>query len=118
MGRHIRDERQRTALTGLSQAHCDQRCSVCSDIDQATQQKTADTGSESGTRRRTPGGGGTGTLPTRAAPLLFVLYAYKTAPPFEVLGTQWEMARSKAPENLPPLSPLLSDPLVARERRP
>jgi hypothetical protein len=41
-----------------------------------------------------------------------VLYYYKTYPTFDVLGTQWEMARSNANANLPKLSPILSDTLV------
>ena len=40
MGLHIRDDRQREALTGLSQAQFDHLLPVFSDIYQATQQKT------------------------------------------------------------------------------
>ena len=107
MRRQIRDERQRKALTGLSQAHFDHRLSVCSNIYQATQQKTYDQGIESGTRRRKPGGGCKGQLPTLADKLLFVLYDYKTAPTVDVLGTPLAMARSKAHENLHKSSPML-----------
>jgi hypothetical protein len=39
--------------------------------------------------------------------LLFVLYYYKTYPTFDVLGTQFNMARSKANENLHKLWPIL-----------
>ena len=35
-----------------------------------------------------------------AEKLLFVLYYYKTYPTFDVLGTQFDMVRSKANENL------------------
>ena len=66
MGLQIRDDRQRKAFTGLSQAQCDPLLSVFSDLYQTTQQKTEEAGVESGTRRRHPGGGSTGKLPTRA----------------------------------------------------
>jgi hypothetical protein len=66
MGRQIRDDRQRKALTGLSQAPCDPLQSVCSAIDQVTQPHTDEAGVAAGTRRRHPGGGSKGTLPTMA----------------------------------------------------
>jgi hypothetical protein len=112
MGLQIRDERQMKALTGLSQAQFNHLLPVFSDIYQATQQKTYEKGIESGTRRRKPGGGCKGKLPTMADKLLFVLYYYKTYPTFDVLGTQFEVARSKANENLHKLSPILYDTLV------
>ena len=118
MGLQIRDERQMKALTGLSQAQFNHLLPVFSDIYQATQQKTYDKGIESGTRRRKPGGGGKGKLPTLADKLLFVLYYYKTYPTFDVLGTQFAMARSKAHENLHKLSPLLYDTLVSLDLMP
>jgi hypothetical protein len=106
------------ALTGLSQAQFDHLLSVFSDIYQATQQKTYDKGIESGTRRRKPGGGCKGTLPTLADKLLLVLYYYKTYPTFDVLGTQFAMARSKANENLHKLSPILYETLVSLDLMP
>ena len=107
MGLQIRDERQMKALTGLSQAQFDYLLCVFSDIYQATQQKTYDKGIESGTRRRKPGGGCTGQWPTMADKLLCVLYYYKPSPTFEILGTQFEVARSQANANLPKRSPIL-----------
>src|SRR5215510_7176359 len=118
MGLQIRDERQMKALTGLSQDQFDHLLSVFSDLYQATQQKTYDAGIASGTRRRKPGGGCKGKLPTMADKLLFTLYYYKTYPTFDVLGTQFEMARSKANENLHKLSPILYDTLVCLELMP
>jgi hypothetical protein len=114
----IRDERQMKALTGLSQAQFDHLLSVFSNIYQATQQKTYDKGIESGTRRRKPGGGCKGKLPTLADKLLFVLYYYKTYPTFDVLGTQCAMARSKANENLHKLSSILYDTMVYLDLMP
>ena len=50
--------------------------------------------------------------------LPFVLYYDKTSPPFDVLGTQLAMARSKAHENLHKLSPILYDTLVHLDLMP
>jgi hypothetical protein len=61
---HIRDERQMKALTGLSPAQCDSLLPVFSDSYRATQQHTDEAGLQSGTRRRRPGGGSKGKLPT------------------------------------------------------
>src|SRR5436853_5817027 len=118
MGLLIRDDRQMKAFTGLSQAQFDHLLLVFSASYQATQQKTYEAGVASGTRRRKPGGGSKGKLPTLAEKLLFVLYYSKTYPTFDVLGTQFEMGRSKANENLHKLSPILYDTLVDLELMP
>src|SRR4249920_2863223 len=106
------------ALTGLSQAQFDALLPVFRDIYQATQQKAYEVGVESGARRRKPGGGSKGKLPTMTEKLLFVLYYYKTYPTFDVLGTQFDMVRSKAHENLHKLSSILYDTLVHLELMP
>ena len=118
MGMQIRDERQMKALTGLSQAQFDRLLPVFSDIYQTTQQQTYEQGIESGTRVRTPGGGSKGKLPTMADKLLFVLDYSKTYPTFDVLGTQCDMVRSKAHENLQKFSPILYNTLVHLELMP
>jgi hypothetical protein len=118
MGLHIRDDRQRKALTGLSQAQFDHLLPVFSDIYRTTQQQMYEEGVESGTRRRHPGGGSKGQLPTMADKLQFVLSYYKTYPTFDVLGTPFAMARSKAHENLHKLSPMLYDTLVHLDLMP
>jgi hypothetical protein len=118
MGIHVRDERHLKALTGLSQAPFDDLLSAFSDIYGATQWRHYEEGVASGTRRRKPGGGTKGKLPTITAKLLFVLYYYKTYPTFDVLGTQFAMARSKANENLHKLAPILYDTLVYLEMLP
>ena len=66
MGLQIRDDRQMKALTGLSQDQFDHLRPVFSDIYRATQQHTDEEGIASGTRRRHPGGGSKGKLPTMA----------------------------------------------------
>jgi len=73
MGLHIRDERQRKALTGLSQAPFDHLLPVFSALYRATQQQTYEEGIQSGMRKRHPGGGSKGKLPTLAEKLPFVL---------------------------------------------
>ncbi len=78
MGMQIRDDRQMKALTGLSRAQFDSLLPVFRDVYQATQQQAYEAGVESGTRRRKPGGGSKGKLPTMAEKLLFVLSYYKT----------------------------------------
>src|SRR2546430_8282787 len=90
MGLQIRDDRQMKALTGLSQDQFDHLLPVFRDMYQSSQQKTYEEGRASGTRRRKPGGGSKGKLPTMAEKLQFVLYYYKTYPTFDVLGTQFE----------------------------
>jgi hypothetical protein len=99
------------AFTGLSQAQCDSLLPVCSDISQATQQKTSEAGVESGTRTRKPGGGSKGKWPTRAETLLCVLSDDQTSPTCDVLGTPCDMVRSKAQENLQTFSPIFYDTL-------
>src|SRR5215475_9512793 len=118
MGLSIRDERQMKALTGLSQPQFDHLLPFFSAIYETTQQKTYAEGVASGTRRRKPGGGSKGKLPTMAEKLQFVLSYYKTYPTFDVLGTQFAMARSKAHENLHKLSPILYDTLVSLDLMP
>jgi hypothetical protein len=100
------------ALTGLSQAQCDDLLPAFRDIYGATQRRHYEKGGASGTRRRKPGGGTKGKLPTMTEKLLFVLYSYKTSPTFDVLRTQFNMVRSKANENLHKLSPIFYDTLV------
>ena len=118
MGLQIRDDRQMKGLTGLSQDQLDHLLPFFSTLYETTQQKTYAAGVESGTRRRKPGGGSKGKLPTMAEKLQFVLYYYKTYPTFDVLGTQFAMARSRAHENLHKLSPILYDTLVHLELMP
>jgi hypothetical protein len=64
MGLHIRDERQMTAFTGVSQAPFDSLLPVFSDRYRAAQHHAYDAGSQAGPRRRRPGGGSQGQLPT------------------------------------------------------
>src|SRR5215467_4403667 len=118
MGLQIRDERQMKALTGLSPAQFDHLLPFFRTIYETTQQKTYAAGVASGTRRRKPGGGSKGQLPTMTEKWQCVLSYSKTYPTFDVLGTQCAMARSRAHENLHKLSPILYDTLVHLELMP
>jgi hypothetical protein len=118
MGLVIRNERQLKSLTGLSQKQFDYLLSCFSDVYLEKQQQIYEKGLESGTRIRKPGGGSKGKLPTMADKLVFLLFYYKTYPTFDVLGTQFDMARSKAHINVYKLSPILYDALVRLELMP
>jgi len=118
MALQIRDERQLKALTGLSQAQVDHLLPVFSEVYTEKQQQKYAEGVASGARTRKPGGGAKGKLPTMLDKLLFVLYYYKTYPTFDVLGTQFDMVRSKAHENLHKLSAVLYKTLVRLEMMP
>ena len=100
MGLIIRDDRQMKALTGVSQADFDILLPVFRHVYQTAEQQRYEEGIEAGTRSRKPGAGIKGKLPTMADKLQFVLYYYKTYPTFDVLGSQFDMGRSKANENL------------------
>jgi hypothetical protein len=108
----IRDDRHMRALTGLSQTQFDQLLVTFIIVYQEAQQQAYEKGLAAGTRQRKVGGGAKGKLPTMSDKLLFVLYYYKTYPTFDVLGTQFDMARSKAHKNLYKLSPILHATLV------
>lgn len=92
----IRDERQLKALTGLSREKFAVLTEAFAEVYQAEQQRAY----EQGLKQRRPGGGQKGKLPSAQAKLLFVLYYFKNYPTFDVLGTHFSMARSKACENV------------------
>jgi hypothetical protein len=114
----IRDDRQMCALTGLTQAQFDELLPAFSEVYLAKRQADYAQAVQAGKRQRKVGGGRKGKLPTLADKLLFVLYYYKTYPTFDVLGTQFKLARSKAHTNLYLLSPLLHETLVKLEMMP
>lgn len=105
----IRDERQLKALTGLSGEKFTALAEAFAKAYQAEQQQVY----ERGLKRRRPGGGQKGKLPSFEAKLLFVLYYFKNYPTFDVLGTHFDMARSKACENVHRLTPLLHKTLAS-----
>ena len=92
----IRDERQLKALIGLPREKFAVLAEAFARVYQAEQEHAY----EQGLKRRRPGGGQKGKLPNAEAKLLFVLYYFKNYPTFDVLGTHFDMARSKACENV------------------
>ncbi len=114
----IRDDRQMRALTGLTQAQFAQLLPTFSEVYQAKRQADYEEAVQKGQRQRQPGGGRKSKLPTMADKLLFVLYYYKNYPTFDVLGTQFKLARSKAHTQVYLLSPLLHTTLVQLEMMP
>lgn len=109
---NIRDDRQMRALTGLSQAQFELLLETFSSVYRDIQHAAYEVGVAAGTRERKPGGGAKGKLPTYRDKLLFVLYYQKVYPTFDVLGSQFDMARSKANTNLHKLTPVLEATLV------
>lgn len=114
----IRDDRQMRSLTGLSLTQFDILLEVFTKIYHQIQWQAYQEGMLAGTRQRRPGGGQKGALPRMKDKLLFVLYYFKVYPTFDVLGTQFNMARSKANENLHKLVPVLYQTLVHLEVMP
>jgi len=118
MGLVIRNDRQLKSVTGLSQDQFDDLLPCFSDIYLDRQQQVYEKGLETGTRTRKPGGGSKGRLPTMSDKLIFILSYYKTYPTFDVLGSQFDIARSKAHVNVYKLSPILYETLVRLELMP
>jgi len=114
----IRDDRQMRALTGLSINQFDILLDAFSKAYEKLAQEAYQEGLSDGTRKRRPGGGRKGALPTMRDKLLFLLYYFKVYPTFDVLGTQFGMVRSKANENLYKLLPVLYQALVDLEVMP
>lgn len=108
----IRDDRQMRAMTGLSKTKFAEILPVFRQVIEEEQQRAYEQGLMMGTRKRKPGGGQKGKLSSKQDKLLFILTYYKTYPTFDVLGAQFDMARSKANENVHKLSPMLHSTLV------
>ena len=117
----IRGERQLKALIGLSS----EKFVALAEAFAKVQQAQRDQAYEQGHKQRKPGGGQKGKLPSAEAKLLFLLslrgasrYYFKNYPTFDVLGTHFAMARSKACENVHKLTPILHKTLANLEVMP
>lgn len=108
----IRDERQLKALIGLSEAKFESLTTAFAKVYEQRQQQAYEKAKAQGKRQRRPGGGQKGKLPEARDKLMFVLYYFKNYPTFDVLGTQFGLARSKACENLHKLTPVLYETLA------
>lgn len=114
----IRDDRQMRGLTGVTQAQFEILLETFTTCYVQWQEQSYHEGLAKGKRKRRPGGGRKGALPTMKDKLLFLLYYLKVYPTFDVLGTQFNMARSKAHENVYKLAPILHQSLVHLEMMP
>ena len=108
----IRDDRHFRSLTGVTRKQFDILLEAFTSIFETLRQRAYQDGVSAGTRKRRPGGGRKGALPSMRDKLLFVLYYFKVYPTFDVPGTQFGMSRSKANENLHGLCPVLYEALV------
>ena len=118
MSINVRDDRHMRSLTGVSLAQFEILLDEFVIIYAKLEEQAYQDGVAAGTRKRRPGGGRKGALPTMRDKLLFLLYYFKVYPTFDVLGTQFKMARSKANENLHKLVPVLYQTLVHLEVMP
>lgn len=109
----IRDDRQMRAQTGVATDKLEILESAFAKVFAEEKEKIYQEQLRDGKRQRKPGGGQKGKLPTIREKLIFVLYYLKVYPTFDVLGTQFGMARSKACENLHFLYPILCKALVS-----
>lgn len=114
----IRDERQMRALTGVTQEQFEILLEAFTTVYTENQWQTYQEAVAAGTRQRGLGGGRKGALPTLQDKLLFLLYYLKVYPTFDVLGSHFNMARSKANENLHRLMPIFHQTLVHLEVMP
>lgn len=105
----IRDERQLKALIGLTSEKFTELAEVFAQVSQAEQEQAY----AKGLRKRRPGAGQKGKLPSAEAKLLFILYYFKNYPTFDVLGTHFNLGRSKACENVHKLAPMLHKTLAS-----
>lgn len=114
----IRDDRHLRSLTGVSATKFEILLEAFTMTYTDMQWEAFQAGLVAGIRHRRPGGGKKGALPTMRDKLLFVLYYFKVYPTFDVLGTQFNLSRSKANENLYKLAPVLHRTLVRLDVMP
>lgn len=111
----IKDDRQLRALTGIP---TEKREALENAFGIALQEEKEHVYNEQlaqGKRKRKPGAGQKGRLPTIYAKLIFLLYYLKVYPAFDVLGSQFGMNRSKACKNVHILFPVLCKALSILE---
>ena len=111
MAINIRDERQFRALTGLSEEHFETLEEAFCEVYEEKQQEAHVQAIFQDEKKRERGGGRKGNLPTIKDKLMFLLYYFKVYPTFDVLGSAFNLARSKACENVHKLAPVLYETL-------
>ena len=107
----IRDNRQLRALTGLTDEQFQKLEEEFGKVYEEIHEHKYEEAKKRGERQREKGGGRKGSLPTIGDKLLFILYYLKVYPTFDVLGSIFKMARSKACENVHKLWPILQETL-------
>ena len=107
----IRDNRQLRALTGLSDEQFEKLENKFEEVYEEKQRQNYEEALNRGERQRERGGGRKGKLATIGDKLLFILYYLKVYPTFDVLGSIFKMARSKAWKNVHKLWPILQETL-------
>ncbi len=112
MALEIRIERQLKALTGVNQKQLDKIEQIFAQVYQEHKQTAYEAAVTAGERERAPGGGRKPKLLTLHDKVIFVLYYLKNYPTFDVLGSHFGLAGSKAHDNLKGLLPLLHESLV------
>lgn len=108
----IREERQKRALTGLSEKKWNQLLPIFAKNYQAQKQKAYEQGLATGSRQRKPGGGRTSTLKEMEDKLDFILYYLKTYPTYDQLAERFNLARSSAHDQVKALLPILQASLA------
>jgi len=103
----IRDDRQMKALTGLSIEEFQFLVKRFKESYEKIKSEKYEKRQRENPRARAFGGGRKGRLDTFEKKLFFVLVYHKTYPTFDVLGYNFELARSKACENIHNLTPIL-----------
>lgn len=108
---NVRNDRQLKALTGTSLEQFDvleiEFAKVSTDIKQEKYEKDC----YDGIRERKIGGGRKSKLSNFTMQLFFILFYFKCYPTFDVLGSTFDLSRSKAHENVYKLVPILQKTL-------
>ena len=108
---NIRDERQFKALTGLSEGQFETLQQAFCEVYEEKIEEAHVHAVFQNEKKRERGGGRKSNLPTIKDKLMFLLYYFKVYPTFDVLGSVFNMARSKACENVHKLAPVLYETL-------
>ena len=106
------DNRQWRAMTGVTEEQFEILLPIFHKVYTDWEWQAYQDGLLSGSRTRAPGGGQKGALPTPREKLFFILYYLKVYPTFDVLAAHFNMARSKANENVYKLIPFLTQTLI------
>jgi len=112
MSLNIREERQKRALTGLSEKKFNELLPVFTKNYQEQKQRTYQQGLATGQCQRKPGGGRNSKLKEMDDKLDFILYYLKTYPTYDQLGERFDLARSSAHDQVKALLPILQATLA------